>query len=302
MTLDKVTNSGQGVYSPIEGVSMFESDWRPAFLSLVQNTSAVGTAGRIRRTDTDEEYEVLKVVPLAVQAQRTYWGAGEFVRGRTPECKSNNAITADLSFGDGSPTLFAGRSCASCEFRSDNPFERGDMCQAGYMVAFYSLDTSEAFLMRLNGSATRIARVVGNANTVRQKTISLYAQEVTTANGRFWGLRAGGGEQLTADQKSQVEAIFRDSPLSSQGGFSDEGTSKVIPTTPSAPSSMTYRPEVDGPEVAKRGSEVDVNESLFTPTPASERFTPREQTVSPEPEPSQAPLVVEDDDDEKLPW
>ena len=275
MTMEKADSQGMGVYSPTEGVSMFESDWRPAFLSLVQNTSAIGTAGKLRRTDTDEEFSFLKLVPMAVQAQRTYWGEGEFVRGRTPECKSADAITADMMFGDGTPTKFAGQACADCQFRSDNPFERGDKCQAGYLVAFYSLETNEAYLMRLNGSATRIARVVGNANTVRRKTINLFAQEVTTNNGRFWGLRAGGGEELNAEEIAYVEGIFQDSPLSKREGFSDEGTARAVPPAPETPKPSPVK---------------EVNEVLFDGSTST-------------PEPKQAPLEQTDsEDDDKLPW
>ena len=158
---------GGGPISVGQGAVFHDGDLRPAMVKLIQPTSANGTPGSLYRTDTEEEFPELVVVPLKIQAVRTKWpGVGGFSRDRFPECVSYDGITSITRFSDGRTPRFVGQPCNTCEFYTTAPWSvptGEEFCQPGYSVLVMDAESFEVYGMRLHGTANRVARMLGLA-------------------------------------------------------------------------------------------------------------------------------------------
>jgi hypothetical protein len=191
-----------------EGVAFHPGDLRPPLLKLVQPTSADGTAGKFRRLDTDEELDDLRVTAIRVQPSRIKWPADGFSRDRVPECLSRDGIHAVTSFSDGSMPLFPGATCQECKFFTVAPWratEGAEMCLPGYDITLMDTETYEVFGLRLQGTAAKVARVLGAKTHFRKAQVRLWGEKVVVDRGTWYQLRARAEGLLSDEAKAQAE-------------------------------------------------------------------------------------------------
>src|SRR3990167_6145537 len=149
-----VRPSGQGVYSPVEGVTLHDHDFRVPFVSVSQPTSQdKGEPGTFYRKDTEQSFTTLNVILLAVHAEAIYYGPGSFSRDRLPLCVSHDGVHGALTLPDGRPTAYPGRPCRSCVKHTAAPWrDTGpEWCSAGSLLMFLDVDTLDTFLLRASG-------------------------------------------------------------------------------------------------------------------------------------------------------
>src|SRR3990167_4815933 len=81
-----------------DGLELHPQDMRPPVLVLGQDQSIGITSGKIQRTDTQEEFDCLDVVPIFVRRSRVLWPAGDFSRDATPICWSDDGLVGSHRF------------------------------------------------------------------------------------------------------------------------------------------------------------------------------------------------------------
>ena len=200
----------EGVATVADGVVLHQHDRRPPVFKLVQPTSSLGTPGKFRRADTEEEYDDLLAVPLRVQATRTKWGSG-FSRDRLPECASDDGIESVTEFRDGRTPLFVARKCSSCGFFTTVPWmmkQGEEICQPGYSVLLMDLETSEVYGMRLLGTAAKLSRIFGAKSHLRRAVLKLWGEKASTEKGSWYQLKASVSRQLTSDELELTEEMY----------------------------------------------------------------------------------------------
>lgn len=198
----------KGVLQMAQGAVFHDYDLRPPFLKLVQGTSSLGTPGALYRTDTEEEFDELLVVPLRVQAIRTNWPAEGFSRDRLPECVSYDGVRSITEFADGREPRFVGQFCASCEFYTTAPWKvptGQEYCQSGYEVLLMDIDTFDVYGMRLQGTATRVVRMLGAASYLRKSVLRLWGDKVTNDRGSWYQLKAAVVRNTPEEELSVAE-------------------------------------------------------------------------------------------------
>ena len=180
-------------------------------MKLAQATSAEGAPGSFYSTDTLEEYEDLHLVPIRVQAIRTFWPAEGFSRDRQPECASLDGVNAVDSFSDGSKPLFPGQPCVTCKFYTQKPWmvEQGERaCNPGYDVYGLSLDTYEVVALRLQGTSAKIARLLARPGVFGRQLVRLFAQKKTADQGTWFQMFGQPVGQITEEQIQEVQEIM----------------------------------------------------------------------------------------------
>lgn len=175
---------------PPDGIDMHPGDILPAFINVVQGTSEHGTPGKIKRSDTEEEYDELNLIPIRIQKNRTFWGEGEFARNRAPACFSNDGNTGALVNNDGLDTAHPGQACVSCPEYTEAPWRDRDKCQPGYMVLFFNVDTFEVMGMRLTGTSAKLSRKFRAASVYQRTIMKLTTERKTNDHGTWYALVA----------------------------------------------------------------------------------------------------------------
>ena len=199
---------GTAIVSTGEGVAFHPGDLRPPLLKLVQPTSADGTPGKFRRLDTDEEFDELTVTAIRVQPSRIKWPADGFSRDRVPECLSRDGVHAVTSFSDGSAPRFPGAPCQDCKFFTVAPWraaEGEEICLPGYDVTLMDTETHEVYGLRLQGTAAKVARVLGAKTHFRKAQIRLWGEKVVGDRGTWYQLRARAESLLPEAANAQAE-------------------------------------------------------------------------------------------------
>lgn len=217
----------EGVVTATEGAVLHAHDMIPPILRLAQDQSVTGKSGFFIRSDTEEEFESLEVTPIQIQATRTFWGAGEFLRDRQPLCTSLNAVMADDTLVDGTPTKFAGTACEECEVRATNPFEqtaKEGWCMPGYSVMLMDVNSFEIYGLRLNGTSNKLGRIFGNKSIIRKAVLNLHSEKVVTNTSNFFQMKAKTLRQL---DESEIEVA--------EGFYQEYGSPVIVLEAPSVP-------------------------------------------------------------------
>ena len=206
------TRIASPVVEATEGAVFHDFDMRPPLLKLGQNTSSDIEPGMFWRADTEEQVAELYLVPLRIQAVRTKWATGQFSRDRRPECASDNGLTAVLSFDEGErEPLFPGQSCVSCPFYIKAPWLAGDQeyCEPGYKILLFDPETFEVLGMRLTGTNTQIARVLGAKKHLRGAVMKMWAEKVTSDKGSWYKIKVSANRLLDDGEKEIAEGQFQ---------------------------------------------------------------------------------------------
>lgn len=211
-----------------DGIDMHQGDIQPAFIKIVQGTSAEGTAGKIMRSDTSEEYDELNLIPIRIQKNRTFWGPGEFSRDRAPACFSQDGETGALLNNDGDPTLYPGQPCVTCPEYTESPWRDRDNCQPGYMVLFFNVDTYEVMGMRLTGTSAKMARKFSAATVFRKTVMKISTERKSNDHGTWYALVADAGRVVGDDE---AEVMMAEAAMHSGGQAVSEDTVGHTPAT-----------------------------------------------------------------------
>ena len=208
-----ITVSGSGgPVSLAPGAVFHDGDLRPAMVKLIQPTSATGTPGSLYRTDTEEEFPELVVVPLKIQAVRTKWpGDGGFSRDRFPECVSYDGIRSITRFSDGRTPRFVDQPCNTCEFYTTAPWSVSageEFCQPGYSVLVMDAESFEVYGMRLHGTSSKVARMLGSPPHLRKTVLRLWGDKVSSDRGTWFQLKATPVRKLTEDELAFAEQQY----------------------------------------------------------------------------------------------
>jgi hypothetical protein len=180
------------------------------YLKLAQGTSSEGTPGMFISSSTSEEHDEVRMVPIKIQPVRTLWPK-EFSRDRNPDCASDDGVFAVTSFFDGSSPAFPGAPCSRCEFFVPKPWmaEPGQrLCQAGYIVYGLSLDTFEVVSLRLQGTSTKIARLLARPGVFGRQVVRLYSQKKTSDRGSWYQMMAEACGPVTTEEGEEVQEIL----------------------------------------------------------------------------------------------
>jgi len=131
------------------------------------------------------------VMPVMVRPTRTLWGAGQFSRDRRAQCFSPDGKNAVASFAD-RPAQYPSAACEDCEKFSMQPWTdkvQDGWCSPGYVVAFISFD-GEPFIMRLNGTHSKLAKVFAGRSIFRRQFMRVSTRSVANVRGNFYALMA----------------------------------------------------------------------------------------------------------------
>ncbi len=201
-------------YEVTEGAVLHGHDnLRPPVLVLAQSQSLKGEAGQFIRMDTEEIFPTVEVVPIRVQPTQTYWGEGDFSRDRNPLCFSTNGRTSVQMVAGGVEAAYPGAECRQCERFTNQPWNqksKDGWCAPGYYVLVFSMETYETFVVRLNGAATKMAKVFAAPDVFRNKAVNLYAEEKLSDSGKYYELKARVGRKLDDGELETVAGQFRD--------------------------------------------------------------------------------------------
>jgi len=226
------------IRQPEPGVDLHDFDLRPPILTIVQSQSGKGEqAGNLRRTDTDEEYSSLNIIPLRVQKSRTKWPSGEFSRDSKPECWSVDGTWAAPG------ALFEGNQCVGCEFFLASPFdvsneERKNYCTPDYLAIFMDADSYDVYMMRLAGTAASLARKLAARGVIRRQILKLFTREQTNNRGKYYVPIVSTVGHVPEDDYTMIQSMaqdYVDQDLHPEESPAEAPTSPVEPSDPSVP-------------------------------------------------------------------
>ncbi len=239
-----------------EGATLHGHDILPPILQLAQAQSEKGTAGNFIRVDTDEEFKSLNVVPIMIQSTRTKWPAGGFTRDAKPECWSNDGLVG--APGVDGDKGFPGRACQGCEWFTATPWTAdrdAGTCMPGYSVLVMDADNLDLYILRLAGTAAKLARRFASGGTLRRVVLTLYSEPVSKLKGSWYQLKATTLRMLDeADislAREQFEA-YAGVELKAEGALGPEetdGTADAVPQeiTEGPTGTPSMRLVVEGP-------------------------------------------------------
>jgi hypothetical protein len=176
-------------------------------MKLAQATSGQGTPGHFVASDGSEERPELVMVPVRVQAIRTLWSEGVFQRGRGPECASLDGVRPVEFLPNGDRALYAGSLCAECPMYVSQPWrvEQGArFCAPGYDILGLSLETLEVISLRLTGTSSKIAKVLGRPGVFARQQVRLFAKKQVAQQGTLLQIFA---EPLGPVDEEQIHAV-----------------------------------------------------------------------------------------------
>lgn len=207
-----------------EGMEVSRDALLPPIVKLVQVTTKDADRygpGKFVRTDTEEVFDVLEVVPLVSKVTQTKWPE-DFSREAQPVCWSSNGITADPG------AERAGQLCHQCPFFSPKP-QKGkgrEMCETGHNLILQDADTYTPFGMRLRGTGNRIMGLLSSASIAQKVVVRLYSEKVTGDSGTWYQLKAKTLRKLDDADRDLAVATMR-SYLETNLGYAapeDSGT------------------------------------------------------------------------------
>ncbi len=193
--IERRDKNGQAIIPVVEqasGAVLHGFDMRAPSISIIQNSSPAeqGPKGRFWRPDTGETFESITVMPVMIRPTRILWPEGPFERGRKALCFSGDGQRAAEIVGE-LPALYPGAACTECPKFTMQPWkEKGNAgwCSPGYTVAFMTPE-GEGILMRLTGTATKVARIFAGRNVFRKAFITLTTDPMTSNVGSWYALR-----------------------------------------------------------------------------------------------------------------
>src|SRR3990167_7146196 len=186
MTLAKRAEQRLGPRSErdTDGLELHPQDMRPPVLVLGQDQSIGVTPGKIQRTDTQEEFDSLDVVPIFVRPSRILWPAGGFSRDAVPLCWSDDGHM-------GSSRLL-------------------DECQPGYNVVLVDAESYGGYVIRLRGTAAKLAQFFVAKGIARRAVVRLYSERVEKTTGKWYQLKAMTLRLLDEADQSLIQDILQD--------------------------------------------------------------------------------------------
>lgn len=218
-----------------DGASLHSQDIQPSILVLGQAQSEGVTSGRFQRTDTQEEFETVQVVPLVVRPSRLKWPAGKFTRDMQPECWSDDGLVGSSRPIKDRLALFPGGECNACSYFTAEPWnvdkDQG-WCLPGYNVLLMDASTYEVYLMRLRGSAAKVARMMVAKGIFQKAVVELSSALTQAATGTWYQLKARTLRRLGEDDLSLIGGMYRDYTASAVEGIDKEASTLAEETTP----------------------------------------------------------------------
>jgi len=185
---------------------------RPPLLVLGQDQSIGITSGRLQRTDTQEEFDYLDVVPIFVRRSRMLWPAGEFSRDATPICWSDDGRVGSSRRLNNVAAKWHGSPCAECQEYTERPWEQGEKtkCQPGYNVVLVDAENYGVYVMRLRGTAARLAQFFVAKGIARRAVVRLYSERTEKATGTWYQLKAKTQKILEEADQDLIQDMLQD--------------------------------------------------------------------------------------------
>lgn len=226
------TDKGERAIVPVveqtQGAVLHGFDMRAPSISIIQNSSPAeqGPKGRFWRADTGETFESVTIMPVMIRPTRILWPEGQFSRGRKALCFSGDGQRAAEVVGD-LPAAYPGAECTSCPKFTMQPWkDKGNAgwCSPGYTVAFMTPE-GEGILMRLSGTASKLARVFAGKSVFRKSFLTLTTEPQTSQVGSWYALRTNIAtlESEPAWVKGESFADWNDFTVEPPQASDDEG-------------------------------------------------------------------------------
>lgn len=193
MNLVKRDTEGRSIVNVGEGAALHPQDLQPPVLRLGQAQSEGIQAGFIQRSDTQEEFKYLDIVPLIVSPSRLKWAPGPFSRDRLPECWSDDGVTGSIRPLGELRAAYAGELCRNCVNYTERPWEEKSQdgwCSPGYNVLLVDAESFDTYLVRLNGTSAKIARLLAQKGIFQRAIVRLFLEHMSTATGSWYQLKA----------------------------------------------------------------------------------------------------------------
>ena len=205
--------SETGVVSVGAGAELHSGDLQPPVIVLGQAQSQGVTAGMFKRLDTAEEFEALDVVPLIVRPSRVKWAMGGFSRDALPECWSDDGRVGSARLVAGKPAAYVGRACMDCPHYTAEPWAvdgNAGWCMSGYNVLLVDAQSYDVYILRLRGTATKLARYFAAKGIFQKTAVRLYAEHVEAARGSWYQMKAKAVRVLDEADRSLVQSLLPD--------------------------------------------------------------------------------------------
>ena len=232
----------EGVVKVGEGAELHPQDMLPPVIVIGQKQSRRVTEGKFQRTDTQEEFDTLEVVPIIVRPSRTKWEAGPFHRDSRPQCWSDDGNTGSARPLSDVPALYPGRPCSSCEFYTAEPWKaKADegWCMPGYNVLLVDAESFDIYILRLRGTSAKVARMLAAKGIFQRAVVTLSTEFVSLDTGSWYQLRSKTLRTLDEADASLVKSIAADY-MGAQIGEAptEEAMEQMEPPAPPIPTSV----------------------------------------------------------------
>ena len=235
-----------------EGANLHDSDVRLPILELIQAQTLEkggGKPAQFLRKDTGDLYDVMKVIPLAVQKTRTKWQP-IFKRGEGPTCYSANALSTTITVRD-----HIEKGCVSCAKRYDgatddildtlkrcdrtcphftaSPWDdkrADDYCSPGYASLLYDVTETDGEVLVEDEDGNEYGGEV-----VMLRTSGVNSKHTPD----FVGLtnRIGRGGKMVARPKNLRQRVFN---MSAEEKPTDSGTAAELILIPGAQTDLDF--------------------------------------------------------------
>lgn len=214
-----------GVVQIDEGADAHDFDISPPILVLTQPTSQRGSGpGLFLRKDTEEESATLEIVSLRVKATRTKWPEGGYRSDNKPECQSWDGVTGNKG------SRYEGQSCLACPHYIRLPWEApegADVCKPDYIVLLMDAETYDLYVMRLAGTAARLARALRAKGNLRTTHLHLYSVKQQNERGTWYEPRVKVVDRLS--EADRAMAVLQYEPFKAAELKVDEDMPTDVP-------------------------------------------------------------------------
>ena len=97
-----------------------------------------------------------------------------------------------------------------CEFYTNKPWltKEQEMCDPGYLILLMDVESYEVMGMRLTGTNTQIARVLGAKSHLRKAVMKLTSEKVTTDSGSWYKIKASAQRKLDEGEIEIAEGQY----------------------------------------------------------------------------------------------
>jgi hypothetical protein len=178
--------------------------------------------GKFRDMVTDEEYDELELLPIALQAQRV-WLREKYIQGQKPRCLSTNGSTAIMQYADGELPEYPGQVCVECPQFSRHMWagKRGK-CEPQNLIFGYHRESGKVMSLLLRHKTLPLEHFWNRHDIFARTLVTLFPVEEHTKYGAYFVTEMKAKSRLTEEQPQQALALVEATDFSNFGASEED--------------------------------------------------------------------------------